>query len=139
MLRCGWCCCLQGSWSPSGDPSGGALFYAYPYRSGSIGTAARLEYDVFFPADFPWVKVGILNLCSCFLGFQHAATMRCGLLLRVSAPLEGMRAVLGQYEGQRERWHWPAEPRLQVWLASEACLPGRWLLPGRGGRPMHEF
>ena len=51
----------KGCWSPSSNCNGGALFYAYPEgKSGSIGEAARLEYEVYFPKGFPWVKGGKL-------------------------------------------------------------------------------
>jgi hypothetical protein len=50
-----------GCWSPSANCNGGALFYAWPQgKTTSIGEAARLEYEVYFPAGFPWVKGGKL-------------------------------------------------------------------------------
>lgn len=50
-----------GCWSPSANCNGGALFYSFPEGKGkSIGDAVRLEYEVYFPKDFPWVKGGKL-------------------------------------------------------------------------------
>lgn len=52
---------LQGCWSPKQACGGGALFYAWPEkRESSIGEAARLEYEVYFPTDFTWKKGGKL-------------------------------------------------------------------------------
>jgi hypothetical protein len=52
---------MQGCWSPEANCGGGALFYAWPNgRDGSIGDAARLEYEVFFPEGFTFVKGGKL-------------------------------------------------------------------------------
>lgn len=51
----------QGCWSPESDCNSGTLFYAWPYgQNKSIGEYARLEYDVYFPSDFTWVKGGKL-------------------------------------------------------------------------------
>lgn len=58
---------LQGCWSPSEDCGGGALFYAYPQGEGaSMGEEARLEYEVYFPAGFTWVKGGAFVLSQVF-------------------------------------------------------------------------
>ena len=55
----------QGCWanSPSSAPcNSGTLFYAYPTGDPRrhIGTAVRLEYEVFLPAGFDFVKGGKL-------------------------------------------------------------------------------
>ncbi|GAB4823472.1 hypothetical protein N2152v2_010518 [Parachlorella kessleri] len=52
----------QGSWAPSGHPPGGALFYAYPFGDGVpiSYTEATLEYDVYLPPDFEFIKGGKL-------------------------------------------------------------------------------
>ncbi|KAH7623701.1 hypothetical protein NADE_008524 [Nannochloris sp. 'desiccata'] len=51
----------KGCWSPKQACGGGALFYAWPEkRESSIGEAARLEYEVYFPTDFTWKKGGKL-------------------------------------------------------------------------------
>lgn len=49
---------LQGSWSPSAAVPGGTLYYAYPFGQGVpiSNVAATLEYDVYFPPDFQFVK-----------------------------------------------------------------------------------
>ncbi|KZV90604.1 polysaccharide lyase family 14 protein [Exidia glandulosa HHB12029] len=52
-----------GSVNPGSDPQGGADFYAVPPSLKSILPAARnvtLEYSVYFPEDFDWVKGGKL-------------------------------------------------------------------------------
>ena len=57
----------QGSWSPASEFPGGILFFAYPYKSvptaadGPISVqSATLEYEVYFPDDFDFVKGGKL-------------------------------------------------------------------------------
>ena len=52
-----------GSWSPGSVKPGGTLFYAYPYKSSPSSSAnpfsrqtAYLEYEVYFPPDFDFVK-----------------------------------------------------------------------------------
>lgn len=53
-------CVLQGRWSP-GKSGGGVLFFAWPDGKGkSLGDVVRLEYEVYFPENFPWVKGGKL-------------------------------------------------------------------------------
>ena len=49
---------LQGSWAPSGHPPGGTLFYAYPFGEGVpiSYTETTLEYDVYLPPDFEFIK-----------------------------------------------------------------------------------
>lgn len=50
-----------GHWAPNQGPGGGVLFYAWPEgKDGNLGTAARLEYEVFFPKNFTFVKGGKL-------------------------------------------------------------------------------
>jgi hypothetical protein len=53
-------CALQGAWSPSSLKPGGTLFYAFPVderlKVPIASTAATLEYEVAFPADFDWGK-----------------------------------------------------------------------------------
>lgn len=50
-----------GRWAPNQGPGGGVLFYAWPEgRNGNLGSAARLEYEVYFPSNFTWVKGGKL-------------------------------------------------------------------------------
>lgn len=58
---------MQGSWSANSDLPGGTLFYAYPFKADPRSTAnpfsadsASLEYDVYFPPDFDFVKGGKL-------------------------------------------------------------------------------
>lgn len=55
----------KGAWSPGGAKSGGVLFFAYPYKENTItkdnpfsSQGATIEYDVFVPSDFPFVKGG---------------------------------------------------------------------------------
>lgn len=55
----------KGAWSPGGAKSGGVLFFAYPYKKDTVtkdnpfsAQGATLEYDVFVPSDFPFVKGG---------------------------------------------------------------------------------
>ena len=57
----------KGAWSPGGSKSGGVLFFAYPYKSDTITKdnpfstqGATLEYDVYIPPDFDFVKGGKL-------------------------------------------------------------------------------
>ena len=52
-----------GAWSTSAAVPGGTLFYAYPYKWDATSaanpfsaTGATLEYEVFLPSDFPYVK-----------------------------------------------------------------------------------
>ena len=52
-----------GSWSPGSPRPGGTLFYAYPYKTSPSSAAdpfsrhsAYLEYEVYFPEDFDFVK-----------------------------------------------------------------------------------
>lgn len=52
-----------GSWSPTAPTPGGALFYAYPYKNNPSEAAdplsmygATMEYEVFFPTGFDFVK-----------------------------------------------------------------------------------
>ncbi|KAI8104897.1 hypothetical protein M9435_000074 [Picochlorum sp. BPE23] len=50
----------KGRWSP-GKSGGGVLFFAWPDGKGkSLGDVVRLEYEVYFPENFPWVKGGKL-------------------------------------------------------------------------------
>jgi len=52
---------VQGRWAPSQGAGGGVLFYSWPEgRNGHIGKAARLEYELYLPNDFPFVKGGKL-------------------------------------------------------------------------------
>ena len=52
---------MQGRWSPGQGDGGGVLFFAWPYGKGkTLGDSVRLEYEVYFPEDFPWVKGGKL-------------------------------------------------------------------------------
>lgn len=53
----------KGSWSPGSSKPGGILFFAYPYKRDTYtkdnpfsAESATLEYDVFFPKDFDFVK-----------------------------------------------------------------------------------
>jgi len=57
-----------GAWSTSARLPGGTLFYAYPYKwePGSAQDpfsmyGATLEYEVYFPAGFDWVKGNLFN------------------------------------------------------------------------------
>jgi hypothetical protein len=60
----------QGSWSPESAVPGGTLFYAFPYKSDALldgpgieplsRAGAGLEYEVYFPPDFDFVKGGKL-------------------------------------------------------------------------------
>ena len=52
-----------GTWSTSAPMPGGTLFYSFPYKWSSTSPAdpfsivgATMEYEVFFPADFPFNK-----------------------------------------------------------------------------------
>lgn len=52
-----------GAWSTSSPQPGGTLFYAYPYKWDPVSAqdpisiyGATLEYEVYFPADFDFVK-----------------------------------------------------------------------------------
>lgn len=52
-----------GAWSTSAAVPGGTLFYAYPYKwdpssaaDPFSATGATMEYEVFLPTDFPFVK-----------------------------------------------------------------------------------
>lgn len=56
-----------GSWSPGSEKPGGVLFYTYPTKTNPSektyplsSSGATLEYDVYFPSDFEWVKGGKL-------------------------------------------------------------------------------
>ena len=58
---------MQGSWSPGSPKPGGTLFFAYPYKANPTSTdnplsiqSATLEYEVYFPNDFDFVKGGKL-------------------------------------------------------------------------------
>lgn len=52
---------IQGRWSPGQGEGGGVLFFAWPKGKGkTLGDTVRLEYQVYFPQDFPWVKGGKL-------------------------------------------------------------------------------
>lgn len=52
---------MQGRWSPGQGEGGGVLFFAWPHGKGhSLGESVRLEYQVYFPENFPWVKGGKL-------------------------------------------------------------------------------
>lgn len=52
---------LQGRWSPGGGDGGGVLFFAWPEgKHVNLGNTVRLEYQVYFPENFPWVKGGKL-------------------------------------------------------------------------------
>lgn len=53
----------KGSWSPGSPKPGGILFFAYPYKEDTFtkdnpfsAQSATLEYDVYFPSDFDFVK-----------------------------------------------------------------------------------
>jgi hypothetical protein len=51
----------EGRWSPGQGDGGGVLFFAWPFGKGeSLGNTVRLEYEVYFPENFPWVKGGKL-------------------------------------------------------------------------------
>jgi len=51
---------LKGLWSP-GQSGGGTLFFAWPQgKDANFGDSIRLEYDVYFQENFPWVKGGKL-------------------------------------------------------------------------------
>ncbi|TDL20236.1 hypothetical protein BD410DRAFT_791353 [Rickenella mellea] len=49
----------EGSFSPSHDPVGGSDFYATPIEVANA-SSVTLEYSIFFPSDFDWVKGGKL-------------------------------------------------------------------------------
>lgn len=56
-----------GSWSTGDASPGGTLFYAYPYKWDPVASSdpfsqagATLEYEVYFPVGFDWVKGGKL-------------------------------------------------------------------------------
>jgi hypothetical protein len=56
-----------GAWSTSAPQPGGTLFYSYPYKWDPISAqdplsifGATLEYEVYFPTGFDWVKGGKL-------------------------------------------------------------------------------
>jgi hypothetical protein len=56
-----------GSWSPGSEKPGGVLFYTYPTKTDPFEKTyplstegATLEYEVYFPSDFEWVKGGKL-------------------------------------------------------------------------------
>ena len=56
-----------GSWSPGSEKPGGVLFYTYPTKTDPAEKTyplsqdgATLEYEVYFPAEFEWVKGGKL-------------------------------------------------------------------------------
>lgn len=49
----------RGSNAPHNDPQGGTEFYAIPLDL-STATNASLQYSVYFPLDFDWVKGGKL-------------------------------------------------------------------------------
>ncbi|KAI8100558.1 hypothetical protein M9434_004950 [Picochlorum sp. BPE23] len=56
-----------GSWSPGSEKPGGVLFYTYPTKTEPSektypvsASGATLEYEVYFPLDFEWVKGGKL-------------------------------------------------------------------------------
>jgi hypothetical protein len=57
----------KGSWSPGSPKPGGTLFFGYPYKTNPTSPddplsvqSATLEYDVYFPSDFDFVKGGKL-------------------------------------------------------------------------------
>ncbi len=51
----------QGRWSPGQGDGGGVLFFAWPAgKDVSLGNTVRLEYEVYFPENFEWVKGGKL-------------------------------------------------------------------------------
>ncbi|KAK8864571.1 hypothetical protein IAR55_001821 [Kwoniella newhampshirensis] len=50
----------KGSINPGNSPQGGTEFYARPLESITQATNASLEYSVYFPADFDFVKGGKL-------------------------------------------------------------------------------
>jgi hypothetical protein len=56
-----------GSWSPGSEKPGGVLFYTYPTKTNPSEKTfpfsqdgATLEYEVYFPLEFEWVKGGKL-------------------------------------------------------------------------------
>ena len=51
----------EGRWSPGQGEGGGVLFFAWPNgKDVSLGDTVRLEYEVYFPENFEWVKGGKL-------------------------------------------------------------------------------
>jgi hypothetical protein len=57
----------KGHWSPGSPKPGGTLFFAYPYKAIPTSSdnplsaqSATLEYEVYFPMDFDFVKGGKL-------------------------------------------------------------------------------
>ncbi|WPT11952.1 hypothetical protein PSENEW3n2_00005451 [Picochlorum sp. SENEW3] len=57
----------KGSWSPGSERPGGTLMFVYPYKSSPndqnnpvSATSAALEYEVYIPSDFDFVKGGKL-------------------------------------------------------------------------------
>lgn len=51
-----------GAWSPNAAVQGGSLFHVFPFGWGTpiARLGATLEYEVYFPSDFEWVKGGKL-------------------------------------------------------------------------------
>jgi hypothetical protein len=89
-LTVGSCPLAQGFWSP--QSGGGSLFYAWPHgKAAGIGEAARLEYEVFFPEGFPWVKGGCsFRARAADAGQQHSAPTNPRALLPAGGKLPGL-------------------------------------------------
>lgn len=62
-----------GGWATSGNPPSGTLFYSYPYgRDIPLAyVGATLEYEVYFPPDFPWIKGEIFPHLAFGSGLPH--------------------------------------------------------------------
>ena len=78
----------KGSWSPGSTNPGGILFFVYPYKKDMYTKdnplsvdSATLEFDVYFPPDFDFVKgTVILNACACF-SYPRLAGSVSGLMI----------------------------------------------------------
>ena len=111
---------LQGRWSP-GSSGGGVLFFAWPDGKGkSLGDVVRLEYEVYFPENFPWVKggklPGIIGGRTGCGGGDDADDCFSGMLL--CSIIRILRSIINRMDINAVRMMWRRDGDGEIYLYS---------------------